>query len=58
MKCRQFRFYADLGELPLLMAALEDHVIPRDGPPSLSRVDRCQGRRWSACGSNSRVVLG
>jgi hypothetical protein len=29
MKCRQFNFYVNLNELPLLMTAIEDHVIPR-----------------------------
>jgi hypothetical protein len=29
MKCRQFNFYVALNELPLLMMAVEDHVIPR-----------------------------
>jgi hypothetical protein len=29
MKCRQISFYLDLDELPLLMTAVEDHVVPR-----------------------------
>jgi hypothetical protein len=29
MKCRQFNFYLDLDELPRLMMAVEDHVVPR-----------------------------
>ena len=28
MKCRQFSFYLDISGLPLLMTAVEDHVIP------------------------------
>ena len=29
MKCRQFTFYLDINELPLLMTAVGDQVIPR-----------------------------
>jgi hypothetical protein len=29
MKCRQFGFYLDISGLPLLMTAVEDHVMPR-----------------------------
>jgi hypothetical protein len=29
MKCRQFSFYLDVSGLPLLMTAVEDHIMPR-----------------------------